>query len=69
MVLTLEQDVAGVRRLDPRQETRKRRLSAAGLADEPEIVAGEHVEAHAAHRLNILIAEEALAGLDLVGFG
>jgi hypothetical protein len=68
-VLTLEQDVAAVRRLDPRQETRKRRLSSAGLADEAEIVAGEHVEAHAAHRLNMLIGEEALAGLDLVGSG
>ena len=44
-------------------------LAAAGFADQPEIVALQHVEADAAHRLHRLRAEEPAAVGDGIGLG
>ena len=58
-------DAAAVGPFEPGEEAGQRRLSAAGFADDPEILARHDVKRHAAHRLNVRerIEGAALAGL------
>ena len=65
--VALEEDRALVGGLDPAQETRERRLAAAGLAHDAEVLPRLHVEGDAAHRLDIVVAEELARVVDAVG--